>query len=229
MGGPGPGRPTRSVAPSDASQAVQTRRTSIGWSQPRWTSWTGGPASGAAWRSPQCISATSTGDRSRPAGVSRYSDRGGRSWYRTFSRTPCSTRRASRSARRLRAIPRSRWSASKRRIPRNASRRMSRVHRSPITSSVDAIEQVSTSPVTAWADSAALASPVVTALIGADPIDVPGADPSDRRPPDMRTTVAGRSVLIRNGPCGVPPVSVRFLGRSQVPGPIGGTPDHLPR
>src|SRR5947209_6386322 len=54
---------------------------------------------------------------------------------------PWATSLLSRSVSRLRAMPRSRCRASKRRTPRNASRRMSIVHRSPMSSSVPAIEQ----------------------------------------------------------------------------------------
>src|SRR4051812_44887077 len=58
---------------------------------------------------------------------------------------PCSTSLARRSVSRLRAMPRSHAKSSKRRTPRNASRRMSRVHLSPMTFSVLAMEHVSSS------------------------------------------------------------------------------------
>ena len=53
---------------------------------------------------------------------------------------PASTRRCRRVLSTLRAMPRLRWKSSKRRTPRNASRRMRIVHRSPITSSARATE-----------------------------------------------------------------------------------------
>src|SRR3954447_26817348 len=76
---PGPGRACTSRASSGQPHFLQMRCSSISPPQPRWTGTTGGP-SGYAWRSPHFIRAKTTGQRSTPFSVSRYSWRGGRSW-----------------------------------------------------------------------------------------------------------------------------------------------------
>src|SRR3954462_12294258 len=58
-----------------------------------------------------------------------------------FSSTSSATRGSSRCASTLRAIPSERWKSVKRETPRNASRTISRLQRSPITSSERAMEQ----------------------------------------------------------------------------------------
>src|SRR5712675_500255 len=54
---------------------------------------------------------------------------------------PCSVSLRSRAVSTPRAMPRLAWKSSNRRVPRNASRRISGVHHSPTTSTVLAIEQ----------------------------------------------------------------------------------------
>ena len=58
-------------------------------------------------------------------------------------RMPSATSVFSLSLRMLRATPMFRWKSSNRRTPRNDSRRTCSVHRSPITSSVEATEHAS--------------------------------------------------------------------------------------
>ena len=75
--------------------------------------------------------------------VSRYSKRGGWSLYGTRSKIPSSTSRFNRSSSTLAATPRLSWNSPNLEIPRNASRMISHVHRSPMISSVRATEHSS--------------------------------------------------------------------------------------
>src|ERR1700737_4644479 len=82
-----------------------------------------------------------TGHRSRPLAVRRYSWRGGWSLWGTFSSTPCLVRLPRRWFRMLREMPSRSWNWSKRVTPRKASRTISIDHHSPTTSRHCATEQ----------------------------------------------------------------------------------------
>jgi hypothetical protein len=88
---PGQGRPVRSYAPGPGSTVTsracngawhseQTMTGSKTWPHPVWRCSRGRPASPAMCTSPQCTMAMTTGCRSTPLGVSRYSYRTGASW-----------------------------------------------------------------------------------------------------------------------------------------------------
>ncbi len=72
---PGPGTGVTSRADSRTCPARQDRCSSTGSPQSRCRSMASGPSGPTAYWSPQAISATSTGYRSRPLSVSRYSSR----------------------------------------------------------------------------------------------------------------------------------------------------------
>ena len=76
---PGPGRLRMCREATGSLQEGQRTRCSIGVSQASWTRSVGGPST-AHQRSPQAMSATRAGERSRPRSVRWYSWRSGRSW-----------------------------------------------------------------------------------------------------------------------------------------------------
>ncbi len=97
-----------------------------------------------AYLSPHSISATSTGYRSSPFWVSRYSCRARwpRSWYGTRYSIPSATRRESRSLSTWRGAWVRRRMSSNRRTPLNASRSIRNVHLSPMSLTAAAIVQL---------------------------------------------------------------------------------------
>ncbi len=97
--------------------------------QASWRSTIGGPGT-SEMSSPQRMRATIAGKRSRPASVSRYSYRSGRGRRDPLEQAGVD-KRAQPRREVGRGMPRLRASCPKRRTPKNASRRISSVQRSP--------------------------------------------------------------------------------------------------
>ncbi|WNI18823.1 SDR family NAD(P)-dependent oxidoreductase [Streptomyces sp. ITFR-21] len=104
------------------------------------------PSSGVTWRSPHCRRDPRTGAISSPAGVSRYSSRGGCREYWRRSTSPAASSLRSRGARVSRGAPVLVRMSLNRLTPKPSLRSTSRIHRSPTTSSASAMEQTRGAP-----------------------------------------------------------------------------------